>query len=100
MSEQTLSPLLDQLRTLLPDLRVRYGVRSLGVFGSYARGEQDPNSDLDLLVEFDDRPLSLFDFMRLENEVSDALHLQVDLVEKRALKPHIGRYILREVVAV
>ena len=38
--------------------------------------------------------------IRLENEVSDALHLQVDLVEKRALKPHIGRYILREVVAV
>ena len=100
MSEQTLSPLLDQLRALLPDLRVRYGVRSLGVFGSYARGEQDPNSDLDLLVEFDDRPLSLFDFIRLENEVSDALNLQVDLVEKRALKPHIGRHILREVVVV
>jgi predicted nucleotidyltransferase len=72
----------------------------LGVFGSYVRGEQDPNSDLDLLVEFDDRPLSLFDFVRLENEISDALNLKIDLVEKRTLKPHVGQHILREVVAV
>ncbi len=100
MSDEDLTLLLRQLRSLLPDLRARYGVRSLGVFGSYVRGEQGPHSDLDLLVEFDDRPLSLFDFVRLENEVSDALNLKVDLVEKRALKPYIGQYILTEVVAV
>ncbi|MGC9394706.1 MAG: nucleotidyltransferase family protein [Anaerolineae bacterium] len=100
MSDKDLTFLLRQLRLLLPDLRARYGVRSLGVFGSYVRGEQGPGSDLDLLVEFDDRPLSLFDFVRLENEVSDALNLKVDLVEKRALKPYIGQHILAEVVAV
>lgn len=100
MSDKDLTLLLRQLRLLLPDLRARYGVRSLGVFGSYVRGEQGPGSDLDLLVEFDDRPLSLFDFVRLENEVSDALNLKVDLVEKRALKPYIGQHILAEVVAV
>ena len=100
MPDPTLSSILDQLRVLLPDLRARYGVRALGVFGSYARGDQAPGSDLDLLVEFDERPLSLFEFVRLENELSDALGLEVDLVEKRALKPHIGRYILREVVRV
>ena len=100
MSDETLSLLLDRLRALLPDLRARYGVRSLGVFGSYVRLEQDPDSDLDLLVEFDDRPISLFDFLRLENEVGDALALKVDLVEKRALKPHIGQRILAEVVPV
>jgi predicted nucleotidyltransferase len=100
MSDKDLTLLLRQLRSLLPDLRARYGVRSLGVFGSYVRGEQGPGSDLDLLVEFDDHPLSLFDFVRLENEVSDALNLKVDLVEKRALKPYIGQHILAEVVAV
>ena len=100
MSNQALDLVLEQLRSLLPDLRARYGVRSLGVFGSYVRGEQDSDSDLDLLVEFDDRPLSLFEFVRLENEISDALNLKIDLVEKRALKPHIGQYILREVVAI
>jgi len=100
MSDKDIALLLRQLRSMLPDLRVRYGVRSLGVFGSYVRGEQGPGSDLDLLVEFDDRPLSLFDFVRLENEVSDALNLKVDLVEKRALKPYIGQHILAEVVTV
>ncbi len=100
MSDKDLTLLLRQLRSLLPGLRVRYGVRSLGVFGSYVRGEQGAGSDLDLLVEFDDRPLSLFDFVRLENEVGDALNLKVDLVEKRALKPYIGQRILAEVVTV
>ena len=100
MSDKDLTLLLRQLRLLLPDLRARYGVRSLGVFGSYVRGEHGAGSDLDLLVEFDDRPLSLFDFVRLENEVGDALNLKVDLVEKRALKPYIGQHILAEVVAV
>ena len=72
----------------------------MGVFGSYVHGEQGPDSDLDLLVEFDDRPLSLLDVLRLENEIGDALGLGVDLVEKRALKPYIGQRILAEVVPV
>ena len=100
MADRTLSQLLNQLRMLLPDLQERYGVRSMGIFGSYVRGQQAPDSDLDLLVEFDDRPLSLFDFVRLENELGDALNIKVDLVERRALKPHIGRRILAEVVVI
>jgi uncharacterized protein len=100
MSERTLSQLLEQLRTMLPDLQARYGVQTLGVFGSYVRGNQHQGSDIDVLVEFDDRPLSLFDFIRLENELSDALGLKVDLVERRALRRHIGRRILSEVVSV
>ncbi len=100
MSESTLSSLLTQLRALLPGLEARYGVQSLGVFGSYVRGDQSPGSDLDLLVAFDDRPLSLFDFVQLENELSDALGIKVDLVERRALKPHIRQRILDEVIAV
>lgn len=88
------------LHARLPDLRERYGVQSLGVFGSYVRGEQRAGSDLDVLVEFDDRPLSLFQFITLEDELSDALGIKVDLVEKSALKPAIGRHVLAEVVPV
>ncbi len=100
MSERTLAQLLNQLRAMLPDLQARYGVQTLGIFGSYVRGEQREGSDIDVLVEFDDRPLSLFDFIRLEHELSDALGLKVDLVERRALRRHIGRRILAEVVVV
>ena len=84
----------------LPELRRQYGVQSLGLFGSYVRGDQRPGSDLDLLVEFDDRPLSLIEFIALENYLSDLLGVKVDLVEKETLKPAIGRHILREVVPI
>ena len=83
----------------LPDLRERYGVASLGIFGSYLRGEENEASDLDLLVEFD-RSLGLFEFIALEQHLSDSLGVKVDLVMKRALRKRIGRRILDEVVPV
>lgn len=91
--------IVQQLRGHLPACASRYGVRSLGVFGSYVRGEQQPGSDLDILVEFDRTP-SLIRFLTLEHELSDLVGTKVDLVMKDALKPAIGRIILREVVPV
>ena len=88
------------LRERLPLLQREYGVQALWLFGSYVRGEDGPTSDLDLLVEFDDRPLSLIAFIRLENRLSDWLGVRVDLVEKQTLKPAIGQHILREIVLV
>ena len=88
------------LRQNLPALRDHYGVRFMGVFGSYVRGEQRRGSDLDLLVAFDDRPLTLLQFIALEHYLSDLLKVKVDLVERNTLKPTIGRYILDEVVPV
>ena len=96
-----LERIMEALRACMPELRKRYGVRSLGVFGSYLRGEQRRNSDLDILVEFDPASrLSLLDFVRLRDELSDTLGLKVDLVERAGLKPYIGRRILEEVVNV
>jgi len=96
--EEPLEHIIQTLKALLPGLRDRYGVISLGVFGSYVRGEQTPDSDLDLLVEFDHRPLTLLQFIALEYELSDELHIKVDLVEKSVLKPKIGERILQEVL--
>jgi uncharacterized protein len=86
------------LRQHLPALREHYGVRFMGVFGSYVRGEQRHGSDLDLLVEFDDRPLTLLQFIALEHYLSDLLEVKVDLVERHTLKPTLGRHIRAEVV--
>ena len=83
------------LQAHLPELRERYGVRELSLFGSYLRGEQRKRSDLDVLVEFDRVP-SLFEFIRLEHYLSELLKIKIDLVMKSALKPAIGRHILEE----
>lgn len=95
----TLKEILHTLRTQLPDLEKGYGVKSLGVFGSYARGESCGRSDLDLLVEFDRVP-TMFEFVRLERYLTAILGVKVDLVMKTALKPEIGKRILSELVPV
>lgn len=84
----------------MSELRERYGVRSLGIFGSYVRGEQRKRSDLDILVDFNNGTLTLFQFVELRDFLSDLLGVKVDLVEKRALKPVIGKHIFEEVVSV
>lgn len=82
------------------ELRARFKVREIGVFGSYVRGEQKKKgSDVDILVEFEE-PVGLFEFMDLEEHLSNLLGMKVDLVSKKALKPRIGEYILKEAVYV
>ena len=94
-----LSEIRRRLTRRLPDLTERYAVESLGVFGSYVRGTQRPDSDLDLLVSFR-RPIDFFKLVALENELSDFLGISVDLVPEKALKPRIGQRIRAEVVPV
>ncbi len=99
-AQRDLTEILEILRKHLPELRKRYGVQTLGVFGSYVRGEQRGRSDLDVLVDFGDKPVTLFDFVALEQEVSRLVGVSVDLVERQALKPGIGRSILEQVVTL
>lgn len=101
--DKHMAPSLEQLRTelraILPALQQRWPIVSLGVFGSYARGEQSPDSDLDLLIEFSE-PIGFFRFLELEEEIGHRLGVKVELVTRAALKPHIGRQILAELVSV
>lgn len=94
-ASRSLDELLGKLRGMLPTLRAQYRVNTLEVFGSFVRGEETADSDLDLLVTFDEVP-SLFRFVALENDLSDSLGIKVDLVMKDSLKPNIGKYILEE----
>jgi len=83
------------------ELKEKYKIKEIGIFGSYVRGEQKGKSDLDILIEFEgDAKLSLLDVVGLEIELSDLLGVKVDLVEKKSLKPYIGQYILREVIYI
>jgi len=81
------------------ELRKRYGVKEIGIFGSYVRGKEKKSSDLDLLVEFDPhKSIGLLEFINMENYLSDIMGVKVDLVMKSALKPRIGEHILKEVI--
>ena len=97
--DSELAHILSKLKELLPVLSDRYKVQELGVFGSYVRQEQCDDSDLDILVTFLEAP-SLLKFIELENYLSDVLGIKVDLVMEDALKPAIGKHILKEVMRV
>ena len=71
-------------------------VASVGVFGSMARGQSTPQSDVDLLVEFGERK-SLLDLAKLERELSAAIGRKVDLLTKDAISPYLRERILGEV---
>lgn len=95
---------LDDIKKILqqhqPELSEKWKVKSLGIFGSYVRGEARKSSDLDLLVEIDDPKMGLLKFIALENYLSDLLGVKVDLVEKQTIKPAIGRHVLEEVESI
>ena len=91
--------ILEILRTHRDELRKRFGVKSLAVFGSVARGEAGPESDVDILVEFESSP-GFDGYMALKFYLEDLLGRKVDLVMKSALKPWARDVVLREKVDV
>lgn len=91
-----IEPIIQRLRTILPQLREAYDVERLGVFGSYVRNEQHADSDIDILVSFR-HPPGLLKYISLEQYLSEVLGVRVDLVMESALKPAIGARIRAEV---
>ena len=97
--KQTFESLFADLQEELNSLCERYSIASLGLFGSYARGEQREDSDIDILVTFEQVP-DFFSYVHLEDELSAKLQRKVDLVEKGSLKPHLKEDILNEVKVI
>jgi len=97
---QSLSPLLAKLRALKPELAQHFGVSGIAIFGSYARGEAHPDSDLDLLLDFaaDARP-TFFTLARLDAFLQEKLGVKVDTIPRESLNPRIEPYIRAELVA-
>jgi hypothetical protein len=94
---------LEELRKILQyhkeELKDKYAVKEIGIFGSYTKEEQIETSDIDILVDFQ-KAIDLLTFVHLKNHLSKLLNVNVDLVMKKALKPKIGKRILREVVYI
>ncbi len=87
------------LKAALPALRERYSVKDIAIFGSVARGEEAPGSDIDLLVEFEPgKTGGYFKFFTLQQDLEGRLRMKVDLVTPDALKAQLRERILAEAV--
>jgi predicted nucleotidyltransferase len=91
--------LLTRLRELKPFLLARYRAKEIGLFGSFVRGDENLQSDVDVLVEFQE-DADLFDLMGLNVYLEETLHRKVDVVPKRALREELRESVMREVVSV
>ena len=74
----------------------KYGIKYAGVFGSYARGDARPDSDVDILVSFGDQIFTLLDMVSFKEEISEKLNKAVDIVSDRAVVPYFKEYIYRD----
>jgi len=94
-----LEQILRVLHSHAQELR-RFGVRRLWLFGSYVRGEAREDSDLDVLVEFEEGKKTFDNYMELKFFLEDLLEVEVDLITVEALKPGVKKYVWREAVGV
>lgn len=94
---------LDEIKKILnihrSELRDKYKITEIGVFGSYVRGEQKRKSDIDILAEFGE-PISLLDLVGAELYLKKILKMKVDLVPREDLRPELKERIIRETVPV
>ena len=89
---------VEMLRKNEETIKKRYGVKRIGIFGSFARGEESEGSDIDILVEFDEGQKTFDNYMDLKYFLQDLFGRDVDLVTAQALKPQLKEDILHEVI--
>lgn len=91
---------IEKIKPKIIKILKRNKVKRAGIFGSYSRGEQIKNSDIDILVEIKNKKVSLLGFIHIKHELEDALGRKVDLVEYAAIKPLIKDRVLAEEVRI
>jgi len=89
-----------KIKGKIKDILKKNKVVRAGIFGSYARGEQKKNSDIDILIEVKGRKFSLLDLVRLERELGEILGKKVDLLTYGGVNPMIKNYILEDEVKI
>ena len=91
---------IEKIKSKITKILKKNKVSRAGIFGSYSRGEQKEDSDIDLAVEINDDNMSLLGFIGLKMKLEDALKKKIDLVEYSAIKPLIKNRILNEEIKI
>ena len=99
MVARTLDELKSELQLLKPVLKERFKVETLDIFGSYARGEQSEESDVDILVTYS-QMVSFFTVYDLKTYLQRKLHVKVDIISKKFLNPYLKNRVLQEAIPV
>ena len=89
---------LDTLRKAEAELRAK-GIAHAGIFGSTARGERRPNSDIDIVIDFEPSArITIYDFVGIQENIAELFDESVDVVDQRGLKPHMRENVERDLV--
>ncbi len=91
--------LTEEIKNKIILILAKHNIRKILVFGSYARNEAKPNSDLDLIVEFPEGT-SLLDHIGIEFELSETLNMKIDLLSQNGISPYIKNQIMKEAVVI
>ena len=89
----------EEIKKKIISILIKHGIKKILVFGSYARNEATPKSDLDLIVEFPEGT-SLLDHVGIEIELSEALNMKIDLLSRNGISPYIKDQVLKEAIVI
>jgi len=96
---RTIKEIQELLKRCKDEIEKEFKAEIIGIFGSYVRGEEKPESDVDVLVRFKEGA-TLFDLVGLAEFLEEQIGVKVDVVSERAIKPELKEQILKEVVAI
>jgi predicted nucleotidyltransferase len=93
--------ILDYLKSNKERYSNQFGVKFIGLFGSFARDEANEKSDIDILYEIEEnKKLSMFKYLKLISELEDNFHTKIDLVRTATLKPQVKNYVYQDLIYV
>ena len=93
--------IIDYLQKQQPYFYANFGIRFVGLFGSFSRGDETKSSDIDILYKIDkDKKLSMFKYLKIASKLEDFFHKRIDLVREETLKPTVKKYIDRDLIYV
>jgi len=95
------SEILNYLQEQQPYFHHTFGINFIGLFGSYSRGDETKNSDIDILYNINkDKKLSMFKYLKITSQLEDFFHKKIDLVRVDTLKPTVKKYVDKDLIYV